>query len=408
MSEPVAGTEAVSSQPADSANTADGFLAGINVLDLASVGPAARCSRTLADFGARVVKVGPVPANAAAQITPPAYAYGGHRYMSRAQIDLKAPDGKAAFLALAAAADVVIESFRPGVVDRLGIGFAEVSEINPGIVYCSTTGFGQSGPAASWAGHDLNYLAVSGFLATGEPGVDGRPTIPGATIADGAGGGMHAVISIMAALIARSNTGVGAYLDVSVLDGMMSLMSLFGDEYLATGQRPGWRHNILTGRYACYGIYRTADGKWMSVAAIEPVFYRNLCRLLDCERWADHQSDDSVQDRIRDSFQSAFLTDTQAGWTERLSGHDTCAAPVLTLPDALAEPQVVERGLVVAAQHPEAGTFDQIGPSLAGMSRTQQPIELPDWTRTETESLLGAVGYSPETIAELKDAGVIA
>lgn len=219
---------------------------------------------------------------------------------------------------------------------------------------------------------------------------------------------MHAVISIMAALIARSNTGVGAYLDVSVLDGMMSLMSLFGDEYLATGQRPGWRHNILTGRYACYGIYRTADGKWMSVAAIEPVFYRNLCRLLDCERWADHQSDDSVQDRIRDSFQSAFLTDTQAGWTERLSGHDTCAAPVLTLPDALAEPQVVERGLVVVAQHPEAGTFDQIGPSLAGMSRTQQPIELPDWTRTETESLLGAVGYSPETIAELKDAGVIA
>lgn len=385
-----------------------GFLAGIRVLDLASVGPAARCSRTLADFGATIIKVGPVPAKAGAQIAPPAYAYGGQRYMSRAQIDLKNSEGREAFLALAADADVVIESFRPGVVDRLGIGYTDVKRVNPAVVYCSTTGFGQTGPSAQWAGHDINYLAFSGFLATGEPGVDGRPTIPGATIADGAGGGMAAAISILGALVARSRSGTGAYLDVSILDGMISLMSLFGDELLATGQEPGWRHNILTGRYACYGLYETADDRWMSVGAIEPAFYRNLCRLLGCEQWEADQTNDAVQDQIRDDFQAAFKTDTQANWTDRLAGHDTCVAPVLELSETLATDQVIQRGLVVQAQHPEAGTFAQVGPTLAGMHKPGGIVELPDWTKTSTGELLEQAGYDRQTIQQLTDAGVIA
>ena len=177
-----------------------GMLDGITVLDLASVGPAARASRWLADYGATVVKVGPVPAQGDLQITPPFYAYSAHRGMQRLLLDLKAPAGRDAFLRLAERADVIIESFRPGVMSRLGLGYDDVKGLNPSIVYCSTTGYGQDGPNAQRAGHDLNYLAVAGYLDCTGRGLDGQP-IPGATVADSAGGGMHAVMAILAALV---------------------------------------------------------------------------------------------------------------------------------------------------------------------------------------------------------------
>ncbi len=260
-----------------------GMLDGITVLDLASVGPAARTSRWLADYGATVIKVGPVPKHGGVQITPPYYAYSGNRGMQRSLFDLKSEAGKAAFLKLAATADVVIESFRPGVVARLGIGYEDVKSVNPTIVYCSTSGYGQTGPASQWAGHDINYLAVGGFLDCSGRDSHGQPALPGATIADSAGGGMQAVIAILAALTKRGTTGEGAYLDVAIADGVLGLMSLYIDEYLATGTVPGPGHNILTGRLACYQVYTCGDGKWVSVGAIEPQFYANLCRLLGCE-----------------------------------------------------------------------------------------------------------------------------
>ena len=154
------------------------LLDGITVLDLASVGPAVRASRWLADWGADVVKVGPVPKDAGVQIVPPAYAYSAQRGMSRVLLDLKSDGGRDAFLHLAAGADVVIESFRPGVVDRLGIGFTAVHAVNRGIVYCSTTGFGQTGPRSGWAGHDLNYLAVGGYLHCSGRAAGGGPALP--------------------------------------------------------------------------------------------------------------------------------------------------------------------------------------------------------------------------------------
>jgi LPXTG-motif cell wall-anchored protein len=160
------------------------MLEGVTVLDLASVGPAARTSRWLADYGARVIKVGPPPKQSGVQIVPPFYAYGGHRGMERVQLDLKADAGKAIFLRLAERADVVIESFRPGVVDRLGIGFDDVAAVNSGIVYCSTSGYGQTGPKAQWAGHDINYLAAGGYLDCSGRNSAGGPALPGATVAD--------------------------------------------------------------------------------------------------------------------------------------------------------------------------------------------------------------------------------
>jgi alpha-methylacyl-CoA racemase len=329
------------------------MLDGITVLDLASVGPAARASRWLADYGAAVVKVG--PKDPALQIEPPFHAYSAHRGMSRADFDMKDPGDVAAFLDLAADADVVIESFRPGVVDRLGIGYDDVQRRNPGIVYCSTSGYGQEGPKAQWAGHDLNYLAVSGFLATTQPRADGGPPIPGATVADSAGGGMHAVIAILAALVRRSGTGEGAYLDVSVADGVLALMALHLDEYLATGATP---HNVLTGRYACYDTYQAADGGWLAVAAIEARFWSNLCRLLGLDRWSTHQTDDVVQDEIRTDFRAVFATKPRDEWTALLAAADTCVSPVLEV----AEVEVV----LVDATHSEHGAFKQLAPTLAG------------------------------------------
>jgi alpha-methylacyl-CoA racemase len=339
------------------------MLKGITVLDLSTVGPAARASRWLADYGARVVKVG---APAGLQIEPPFYAYSAQRGMERVSIDLKHDEGRAAFLRLTDGADVVIESFRPGVVDRLGIGYESLKRRNPGIVYCSTTGYGQDGPRAQWAGHDLNYLAMGGFLDCTGRQADGRPPIPGATVADSAGGGMQAVIAILAALVHRAATGEGAYLDVSVADGVLALMALQVDEYLAVGEVPGPGHSLLTGRYACYGVYGCADGKWLTVAAIESRFWANLCRAVGLERWTEHQTDDDVQDEIRADLERVFRTRARDEWVAELGPADTCVAPVLSVPELVEDEQFAARNAFVEARHAERQRFQQVGSVLAG------------------------------------------
>ncbi len=340
-----------------------GMLDGITVLDLSTVGPAARASRWLADYGARVVKVG---APAGLQIEPPFYAYSAHRGMERVGLDLKSPDGLSDFMALADDADVVIESFRPGVVDRLGIGYDAVRSRNPRIVYCSTSGYGQTGPRSQWAGHDLNYLGVGGFLDVSGRRADGQPPIPGATVADSAGGGMHAAMAILAALVHRASTGHGAYLDVSVADGVLALMALAVDEYLAVGVVPAPGHGILTGRYACYDVYACADDRWLTVAAIEPRFWANLCTALGLVRWIEHQTDDDVQGEIRAELTAVFRTRTRDEWVAELGPADTCVAPVLAVPEVVDDEQYAARGAFVEAVDDEHGTFRQVGHVLAG------------------------------------------
>ncbi len=401
-----------------------GPLRGVTVLDLSTVGPAARCTRLLADYGAAVVKVGAVPGRGADPIRPPFYAYSGSRYFRRAAIDLKDPDGRQAFLALVRTADVVIESFRPGVVDRLGIGFEDLTDVNPRIILCSTTGYGQTGPRASWAGHDINYLAVGGYLSTTEPGADGGPPVSGATIADAAGGGMQAAMAIMAALIGRGADGPGVHLDVAIADGVLWLTSLAVDEHLATGVAVGPRDNIITGRYACYDTYQAADGGWVAVGAIEPKFFANLCRLLGCDQWAPHQLDDGVQDKIRADFGAAFATKDRDAWVAELSGADTCVSPVLSVAELVDDEQYSARHAIVEATLDaavEATTgpggrgdrgpvdrFRQVGPVLAGMARSDGPVVVADPPRSDTDELLGAAGLTVEHIRDLRDRGVVA
>jgi len=383
------------------------LLAGITVLDLASVGPAARATRILADYGADVVKIGPVSRKAGKQIRPPFFSYGAGRGMRRAQIDLKAPEGRDALLLLARRADVLVESFRPGVADRLGIGPDAVQAANPRLVYCSTSGYGQDGPYAQWAGHDLNYLALGGFLACSTPRGDGGPPIPGATVADSAAGGMHAAVAILAALHARGATGRGARLDVSVAEGVLHLMSLHVDEHLATGALPGPGSNLLTGRYACYDVYEAADGKWLAVGAIEPAFFANLCRALGCERLVPHQLDDARQDEIRAAFAAAFRTRDRDAWVAELAPADTCVAPVYAVSELVDDPHFVARGAFAEAKEAAHGTFRQTGPVLAGAVRAVPVHEVPPAEHTDTDALLREAGADEATLRRLRAAGAI-
>lgn len=383
-------------------------LDGTTVLDLSTVGPAARCARILADYGARVVKIGTPPRRAGAQIEPAWWAYGAGRGMLRARIDLKAPAGRAAFLALAERADVVLESFRPGVVDRLGIGYRALAERNPRLVLCSTSGYGQTGPYAGWAGHDLDYLAVAGYLDCSGRRADGGPALPGATIADSAAGGMHAALAILAALLRRARTGCGEHLDVSVADGVLSLMALHADQHLATGAEPGPGSDLLTGRYACYDVYRCRDGRWLAVGAIEPRFFANLAKALGLERWIPHQMDDARQDALRADLAAAFATRDRDAWVAELGPGDACVAPVSSVAEATRDPHFAARGVWATAEHPAHGSVRQVGPVLAGQTPLAGPTRARDASDTDTDRLLREAGLAPEAIETLRRDGVVA
>jgi alpha-methylacyl-CoA racemase len=352
-----------------------GQLAGITVLDLSTVGPGSRCTAMLADLGADVVKF--LRPRGTGGIEPPWFAYGAGRGTRTKHLDLKNDEGRDTFLKIAAQADVVVESFRPGVADRLGIGWDIVSAANPRIVYAALTGYGQDGPYAAWAGHDINYLAVGGFLAMQGRRNDGRPAMPGATVADSAGGGMQAVIAILAALVARTQSGKGQYLDVSATEGVVSLMSLHIDEYLATGNAPSAGSSLLNGRYACYDVYEAADGKWLAVGAIEARFFDNLCRALGVEARASQQYNDDFQDEIRAAFAAAFSTRTRDAWVQELAAADTCVAPVLSIAEVAADPHLRARDAFACVVHPDHGEVEQVGPVIAGSVRPTKPYSAP-------------------------------
>ncbi|HEY8154885.1 MAG TPA: CaiB/BaiF CoA-transferase family protein [Myxococcota bacterium] len=382
-------------------------LDGIRVLDFSTVGPAARCARILADYGAELVKVGS-PRKAALQIEPAHWAYGAGRGVRRIRIDLKAREGREAFLRLVGQADVVLESFRPGVASRLGVGYADACRVNPRIIYCSTSGYGQTGPASGWAGHDLDYLAVGGFLHMSGRGEGGAPQLPGASIADAAAGGMQAAIAILAALLRRARTGRGEFLDVSVAEGVLSLMALLLDEHLATGADPAPGHDVLSGRFACYGVYATRDERWLAVGAIEAAFWANLCRALGLERWIAHQYDDSKQDLIRAELAAAFRTRDRDAWVAELAPADTCVAPVLSVSELPRFDQFRARGVIGEVEQPQHGRFRQLAPVLAGAARPDSVARVRGAEASDAEPLLRAAGYPAAEIEALLGAGTVA
>lgn len=384
-----------------------GMLDGVTVLDLSAVGPATRAARWLADYGATVVKVEPVVSQRSGAAAPPFHAYGAGRDFKRVRIDLKSAEGRDAFLALADSSDVVLESFRPGVVARLGIDYDVIRDRNPAVVYCATTGYGQSGKRSGWAGHDLNYLAAGGFLDYSGRTADGAPALPGTTVADTAAGGMHAVIAVLAALIARGRTGEGTYLDVSVHDGVLALMSLQLDAFLATGLQAGPGHGVLHGQYACYAPYIAGDGHWLTVAAIEHKFWVNLCRALDLPQWADRQLDVAVQAEIRADLARAFAGRSRDEWVSLLAGADTCVAPVASISEIAADAELADRGVIGRAHHPVHGTFRQLMPTFAGTGRPEGVVRLAADDHTDTDALLTRAGRTAAELNDLRERGII-
>lgn len=383
------------------------LLSGFTVLDLASVGPAARASRILADYGMSVVKVAPVAARSAKQIEPVFHAYGAGRGTRQIRVDLKSAEGREVIARIARRADALIESYRPGVASRLGVGYEDLKAHNPRLVYCSTSGYGQDGPWAQWAGHDINYVAVSGYLACSGRDAAGRPALPGATVGDSAGGGMQAALAIIGGLLSVAKGGAGRHLDVSVTDGMLNLMSLYLDRYLATGEETHPGSDVLTGKYAWYGVYVCADGLHVSVGPVEGHFFRNLCRLLGLEQFNDSQYELARQDEMRAAFAQRFLAKTRDAWVADLAGQDTCVAPVLSIAEVAAAGHLRARRTFMRAHHPEHGDFEQLGPVLAGGVRQQPEHRVRPAGATDTDAVLAAAGFSADEINGLRASGAV-
>lgn len=397
----------------------DGPLDGIRVVDLSALAPGPYCSMLLADMGAEVILVEQAgrPQGRRDLARDPneerrrysSYALGrGKRSIA---LNLKDDDAREIFYGLADSADVVLEGFRPGVVARLGVDWQTLSARNPRLVYCSLSGFGQTGPYASHVGHDINYIATAGALGMiGDRAADGRPAIPVNIVADFAGGGLMAAFAIVCALQARERTGEGQYIDLAMSDGAMSLITsaLAGYEGAAADMRPA-RH-VLNGLEPHYQVYETSDGRWFSVGSMEPYFYANLCRALGLEQYIDDQGGTDVarREEIRDAFAAAFRSKPADEWHELLNAVDVCAKPVLSLEEALQDEHNLARNMVVEVATPDGGLMRQAGvaPKLSatpGRIRSGAPSRGQD-----TDELLRALGYDDEQAEALRERGAIA
>jgi crotonobetainyl-CoA:carnitine CoA-transferase CaiB-like acyl-CoA transferase len=315
-------------------------LDGITVLDLTRLLPGAVATQWLVDFGAQVIKVEQPGAgdyarhSFAGQGENPIFALT-NRGKKSVEIDLKDSQGRQAFLKLATQADVVIEGFRPDVMGRLGLGYEVLYETNPRLIYVALTGYGAEGPYAALAGHDINYLALSGVLdLMGTK--DGPPSLAGIQIADLAGGSMQAVIGILLALEARNRTGRGQRVDISMFAGSAAMMPVPMAAFQANGQPPQRGNEMLNGRYACYQVYAAAEGSYVAVGALEPKFWVNLCRELRCEELiADQYAPEPRQSEIKSVMARKFLNAPAEEWFVRLGTKDCCVTPVRNLKDAL-------------------------------------------------------------------------
>lgn len=327
-----------------------GPLGGIRVVELAGIGPGPHGCAMLADLGADVVSV-VSPAQAAG-----VGALGGGprpgpatNPLSRGKrsvvLDLKDPDRRDDLLALTDTADVVVDPYRPGVCERLGIGPEVVTARNPRVVFARLTGWGQDGPYAQSAGHDLNYLAVTGALALLQPGPDQRPTIPLNLVADFAGGGLLLVIGVTAALTERATSGRGQVVDVAMVDGVATLVGPFFHAVSSGGWGPAGS-NLLDGGAHFYNVYRTADDRWMAVGAIEPQFYANLLDVLGLDD-EPPQWDRTGWSAWKDRIASCFTTATRDEWTTRFSGVEACVTPVLDPAEAASDVHLAARNTVV-------------------------------------------------------------
>jgi crotonobetainyl-CoA:carnitine CoA-transferase CaiB-like acyl-CoA transferase len=390
-----------------------GPLAGLRVLDLSRLLPGGYCTLLLADLGADVLKVEEPGKGDYLRWMPPYTSSGEgamHLALNRGKrsmtLNLKVSQGRDVLRRLVREADVLVESFRPGVMDRLGVGWEVLSADNPQLIYVAISGYGADGPYADRAGHDINYLGYAGALSfTGHP--DTGPWQPGLQIGDLGGGGLTAAVAILAALHARAATGTGQLCDVSMTDGVLSWLTLAAGAFAATGVPPRPGTETLNGGLACYGVYRCADARHVTVGALEPQFFAALCRALGVEELVPWHLDPARQGELRARLEAVFATRTRDEWLDVLVPADCCVGPVNDLAEAFADPQVAARGMVVPQELPDGTAFAQLG-VVPRLSATPGRVGgVASRLGADTEDVLAALGCAPDEVAALRTAGAV-
>ena len=378
----------------------------LRVIDLSRHAPGPFCSMLLADFGADVVVV-EQPAGSGRSVAEElgvgerarVFNPVGRNKRSIA-LDLKQAIARDACLRLMSEADIVVEGFRPGVAKRLGVDYDVVRESNPGVIYCSISGYGQDGPYADLVGHDLNYISLGGVLGmTGWPGQP--PAIPVNVIGDFAAGGLYAAFAVMAAVEARHATGRGQYIDMAMSDGVMSLANLAVSDYFTSGEAPRPGRYFLNGSLPCYNVYQTGDGKWLSIGCMEPWFWAKLCTRLGCEQFAEVQFDEARFPEIFEFLRARFRERKRDEWFADLRRDEICVMPVYALDEAVADPHMRAREMLVELEHPEFGSVQQVG-IAPKLSETPGSVRrLPSRCGADAEEVLREANFSQAEIAEL-------
>jgi crotonobetainyl-CoA:carnitine CoA-transferase CaiB-like acyl-CoA transferase len=386
-------------------------LKGLRVLDLTRLLPGPYGSMYLSDFGAEVIKIEQPGEGDYARGYAPVLEGLGYRFLitnrgkKSVSLNLKSREGKEIFLGLVRKSDVVMESFRPGVMAKLGLGYDDLKAVNPGIIFCSLSGFGQQGPYALDAGHDINYAGLAGIVGlTGEK--QGPPIIPGIQIAD-LTAGLMAVIGILSAVVARRNTGVGQFVDVSLFASAVAMLASDAGTYFGSNHIPMRGTERLTGGWPHYSIYKTKDGEYLACGALEKKFWSNLCRVIGRDELIDAIDDVSNWEDIGIALTKAFKQYTLAQWIEKLDGKDTCVTPIQTLDKSFSDPHVIENELVFEVEDELLGRHRQMGfpiklSKTPASYRTRAP-----YLGEHNHEILTGLGYSDDQIDRLSKDGVI-
>jgi len=385
-----------------------GALDGMRVLDLTRLLPGGFGTGLLADLGAEVIKIEQPGIGDYMRWLEPrigdesAASWVTDRGKRSIGVDLKSPRGVEVVRRLARTADALIESFRPGVVDRLGVGYEALREENPRLVYCSISGYGQDGPLRRDPGHDLNYIGRAGILSvTGSH--DGLPAIPGVQVADLGGGALLALVGLLAALVRAGRTGEGEYVDVSMTDGAFALLSVHLGEYFATGRVPERERMLLNGLYPGYNVYACADGRHLTVGALEPQFFAALCEAVGRPDLTEtHLDPEAVP-----VWRALFLTRSRHEWLELCGGTEACVGPVNDFAEAADDPQLRHRRMVVELEHPTAGAFRQVAPPIRLREHPARIGGPPPGLGEGTRVFLREVGYTDAEIEDLLARGVV-
>jgi crotonobetainyl-CoA:carnitine CoA-transferase CaiB-like acyl-CoA transferase len=388
-------------------------LENLKILDFTTLVPGPFATMMLADMGADVLRVeSPTRPDMVRAMGP--YADGtstGHGLLNRNKrsigLDLKKPEAVAIAKKLVAQYDIVIEQFRPRVMERFGLGYEQLSAINAGLIYCSITGYGQTGPLRDRAGHDNNYLSLSGL--NGYSGRQGERTpIMGMPIADLAGGSLHGVIGILAAVNQRHHSGEGQHVDISMTDSMFAMNSLFGSGYLAADQQPVSGGTNLNGG-SFYDYYRTADDRHLSIGSLEPQFFQKLCATLGDNTLLElgNPMDAEAQTKLRQKIESIIEQKPLADWVEIFKDKDCCVEPVLTFAEACASEQIIAREMIVDLKTHDGGQQQQIGSPIKFSKSTPKYDSIGAVLGQHSEQVLKEIGMDQASIQAARDAGAL-